>query len=140
MKNILVSYQSKHGTTKKYAEAIAVYINAKHLNSTAISIEDCKKKDIDKADAILLGCWTNGLMILFQHPDKPWVSFAKKLPSITDKRIGLFTTYKIATGSVFRKMTNALDGKIKTVEFEIKSRNGLLSVKDKQLIDIFIST
>ncbi|MBN2520720.1 MAG: hypothetical protein JXB17_09470, partial [Bacteroidales bacterium] len=64
--------------------------------------------------------------------------FAKQLPDLNRKKIGLFTTYKVATGSMFQNMKKRLSDKIDEVSIEIKSRNGELSEMDKILLEKFI--
>lgn len=139
VKKILVSYQSKHGTTKKYAEGIATFLNKNAVKATAKTISDCTVEEIEACDAILFGCWTHGLMIFLQHPEKKWVEFAKKLPALENKKVGLFTTYKLATGSMFKKMASAFEGKKASIDLEIKSKNGLLSAGNEEALIKFIN-
>ena len=94
---------------------------------------------LNNVDYVLFGCWTNGLMVILQHPDKEWEDFAAKLPSMPDVKVVLFTTYKILTGSMFRNMYKQLKGKFATPSLELKSRNGSLSEKDKQALENLIS-
>ncbi|MBN1596687.1 MAG: flavodoxin domain-containing protein [Bacteroidales bacterium] len=138
MKNILITYQSRTGITKKYAEEIAAYLKTKIPGTTVLSVKECNNELISKADLILLGCWTNGLMIFLQHPDKVWKNFAKGLPSVKDKKVGLFATYKLATGSMFKKMKVHLSAKTSDIAVELKSKRGNLSDNDKSLLDQII--
>lgn len=55
-------------------------------------------------------------------------------------RIGLFTTYKIATGSMFARTRAALAGKAGRVELELKSRDGHLSDAGRLALDRFLGT
>ena len=90
MKNVLITYLSKTGITKKYAEEINTYLTEKGIKTALISIEEFDPKLVKEAEGILFGCWTHGLMIIFQHPDKPWVKFVNTLPDMKDKKIGMF--------------------------------------------------
>lgn len=139
MKKVIVAYQSKTGTTKKYGEEIAKYLGSKKLNPNAVSIEDCNMKLVEEADVILLGCWTAGLMLFLQHPEKKWVTFAKSLPAMHHKKIGLFTTYKLATGSMFGKMRKHIGDKVNGIQIELKSKHGELSESDKKILDQLIN-
>jgi len=138
MKNLLITYNSKTGKTKKYAEEINNYIKNKGVKTALISIDEFDIALAKNVEGILFGAWTNGLMIFLQHPDKAWVKFAKNLPEIKDKKVGLFTTYLLATGSMFKKMKIHLGGKISESMFELKSKKGKLSDHDKMLLDNFI--
>ena len=63
-------------------------------------------------------------MIVGQHPDQPWVAFARALPALTGPRVGLFTTYKLATGGMFAQMRRHLADRTSAPRMELKSRNG----------------
>ena len=139
MKTAVIVYHSKTGTTKKYAEEISKYLKSKGLDTQVTSIQAYSEDMLNNVDYVLFGCWTNGLMVILQHPEKKWGDFAAKLPSIPDVKVALFTTYKILTGSMFRNMYKQLKGKFATPSLELESRNGSLSEEDKQAIENFIS-
>jgi len=138
MKTAVIVYHSKTGTTKKYAEEIASYLKSKGVSTRISSIQAFQGNLLSDSDLVFLGCWTNGLMFILQHPEKEWVDFATKLPSVPDVKVALFTTYKILTGSMFRNMYKQLTGKFAPPSLELKSRNGSLSEKDKQALDNLI--
>jgi flavodoxin len=137
MKKAIIFYHSKHGTTKKYAEEIGSYLIGKGVTPQISSITDYSGQAINEADYLFIGCWTSGLFFFLQHPEKVWVEFATKLPIQFNGKVALFTTYKVATGSMFRKMRNKLTFKVSSSN-ELKSRNGLLSENDKACLDLFI--
>lgn len=126
-----VTYLSKTGITRKYASEMDAFLRANQIESVMQNIHDANPADSSEADLVLLGAWCHGLFILLQHPDKPWVKFALQLPDLSGKKVALFTTYKLATGSMFRKMQKPLKlGENQSVEI-FKSRNGSLSEEDK---------
>lgn len=126
-----VTYLSKTGITRKYASEIDALLRANQVESIMQNIHDADPSNAAEADLVLLGAWCHGLFILLQHPDKPWVEFARQLPDLSGKKVALFTTYKLATGSMFRKMQKQLKlGEDQRVEI-FKSRNGSLSKEDK---------
>jgi len=139
MKTAAIVYRSRTGTTRRYAEEIAAYLRTKGVQSQVSSIGDCDMSQLANVDYLLLGCWTNGLMVVLQHPDEPWLAFARDLPPMARPRVGLFTTYRLLTGSMFAKMRDALAGKAPDVSLELKSRDGRLSERDKQALDQFVS-
>jgi flavodoxin len=139
MKTAAILYHSKTGTTKRYADEISKYLQSKGLDTQVTSIQAYSEDMLNNVDYVLFGCWTNGLMVILQHPEKIWVDFAAKLPSKRDVKVALFTTYKILTGSMFRNMYKELKGNFAPPSLELKSRNGSLSEKDKQALENFIS-
>lgn len=88
---------------------------------------------------IFLGCWTKGLMVIAQHPDKTWKKFVKSVEIPKNSKICLFTTYKIATGTMFSQMRKSFNGLNHSSYLKIKSKNGSLSNENARLIDYYIS-
>ncbi len=138
MKTAVVIYNSKTGTTKKYAEEIASYLKTKGVSTKVSSIQAFQENLLSDADYVFLGSWTNGLMFILQHPDQEWKDFAAKLPSMPSGKLNLFTTYKILTGSMFRKMYQQVNEKFSEPSLELKSRNGSLSTADQLKLDSII--
>lgn len=139
MKKAIVYYSSKKGTTKYFGEEIGVYLKEKHYETKVISVLDAKPEQIDDVELVLLGGWTHGLFIIFQHPDKNWINFTKSLPPLKGKKVGLFTTYKIATGSLFRKMKKYLKNKTDNIDFTLESKSEKLLDSHKVLLDKFLT-
>ncbi len=136
MKNVLIVYNSKTGITKKYAENIASFLKGKGASCIVKADEAYNAADLTTASHVLLGCWTSGLFLFLQHPNPDWVTFAKALPSLNDKKTGLFTTYKLATGSMFPKMRDKINANPSLL---LRSKNGILSETDEFLLTDFIS-
>ncbi len=140
MKNALIIYHSKTGITKRFAGEISKYCQNNGINATVISISDFNTGRLTGIDYLFLGCWTSGLMIAFQHPDKSWIDFARLLPEITSGKVILFTTYKLAAGSMFKKMKKHIQCKNDNIVAELKSRNGYLTDKNIALLDHILKT
>lgn len=134
MNKALIIHHSKTGTTLKFGREIADFCKKRGINSRLISIEEFNKKDLAGVNYLFLGCWTQGHFIFNQHPDINWVQFAEKLPDLNDRKIILFTTYKIATGTMFRKMKEQLKCDSKYFALELKSRNGRLKNENSDLL------
>ena len=97
-----------------------------------------KEEMLTNADYLLFGCWTNGLFLFLQNPDKVWVKFAQKLPEIKTQKLALFTTFKARTGSMFKNMEKELKISNQTVA-TLKSRNGKVAESDKLILDNYIN-
>ncbi len=133
-----VVYRSRSGRTRQYAEAIGAHLRSRGVETTVSSIGDCDMAALAGVDLLLLGAWTNGLLVVMQHPDRPWVDFAHDLPQIRG-RVGLFTTYQLATGSMFRRMRDELRGRTPEPVLELKSRDGRLSDQARAALDGFVA-
>ena len=104
--NTLIAYDSKHGNTKKAAENIHKYLSDSGKKAIIKSVEDVTDADIKNAEKLVLGCWTMGLLIIFQHPSTPFLDFIKRVKDLKNKQIYLFCTYKIAIGKTLEKMSS----------------------------------
>jgi flavodoxin len=134
-----VVYRSHTGRTRQFAEAIAAELRQQGIGAEVASVGECDTARLATVDYLLLGCWTNGLFVVLQHPDEPWLAFVRDLPPIARARVGLFTTYQLLTGSMFPKMRDALAGRTPTPSLELKSRNGRLSELDRQALARFVA-
>jgi flavodoxin len=138
MPTAVVVYRSATGTTRHLAEEIGTHLGSRGVTTSVQSVGDADPADLAGVDIVLLGCWTSGLLVVAQHPDEPWVAFVRDLPALPHARVGLFTTYKLATGSMFAKMRAALAGKADRIDVELKSRNGHLSDAGRAALDRFL--
>jgi flavodoxin len=139
MKRAVIVYRSRTGTTRRLAEEIGAFLATRDIDPRVVSVGECDVQALRDVDYLLLGCWTSGLMILRQRPDRPWVDFARAMPAITGPRIGLFTTYKLATGGMFAQMRRQLAGRVPAPGLELKSRTGRLSDGDRRALERFIA-
>lgn len=139
MKQAIVIYHSRTGTTKKYAAEIGKHLDSKGIGVKVLSTTEFEPDMTENMDYVLLGCWTNGLFFILQHPDKDWQDFASKLRANPDAKLALFTTYKFATGSMFRKMNDHLKNKFSSPAIHLKSKDGILSNSDQLDLDSLLS-
>jgi len=139
MKKAIIIYQSKKGTTRKLGNEIGRFLEIKGINSEVVSLEDYDHRDLSVYEYVFLGCWTKGLMVIAQHPDKTWKKFVKSVEIPKNSKICLFTTYKIATGTMFSRMRKSFNGTNHSTYLKIKSKNGSLSNENARLMDCYIS-
>jgi flavodoxin len=138
MKNAIIYYQSKTGTTKNYAEEISAYIQNKNIKTLCLPVDEYNETMHQNADFVLLGCWTKGLMIFLQRPDKTWSEFAKNMNISKNAKLALFATYKVRTGSMFKNMKKHLNHSGVQSLTNLKSKNGKLSADDKAILDNYL--
>ncbi len=139
MKRAVIVYRSRTGTTRQLAEEISAYLATRDIDPQVVSVGECDVQALRDVDYLLLGCWTGGFMIVRQHPDQPWVDFAQAIPATTGPRLGLFTTYKLATGSMFAQMRRHLVGRLSAPALELKSRTGRLSESNRRALERFVA-
>ena len=139
MKKALIIHQSKKGHTRRYGEEIGKFLTEKGIDSKVISLEEYNADLLQDVSHLFLGCWTGGLFFFAQHPDQAWIHTVKKMALPEGIQIGLFTTYLLATGSMFRAMKKYIPGKEGMPMPEWRSKNSLLSEADKESINKFIA-
>ena len=138
MKTAAIVYRSRTGTTRRLAEEIGAFLATRDIEPKVVSIEECDVHTLAAVDYLFLGCWTGGLMVVLQHPDQEWIEFTRRLPAIAGPRVGLFTTYKLASGSIFAQMRKHLASKVPAIGLELRSKTGRLSDTDKQELERFL--
>ncbi len=139
MSKAVVVYRSQTGTTRRFGEEIAAFLESRGVEARAVSVGDCDPASLADADFVLFGCWTSGLFVIAQHPDRPWVDFVRELPVMKGPKVGLFTTYKLVTGSMFGRMREELAGKTAAPKLELKSRDGHLHEEHKRALEAFVA-
>jgi hypothetical protein len=116
---------------------MADFLRGRGVNVQATSVETADMRALEQADHVLLGCWTSGLFVLLQRPRPPWTTFVRSLPTLKAK-IGLFTTYKVATGPMLEKMAACLGDNAAAVTLTLKARSGRLTDEHRSALDAFI--
>jgi len=134
-----VVYRSHSGVTRRYAEEIAGHLRGCGVDTTVASVGECDTRSLAEVDLLLLGCWTSGLFVIRQHPDQPWVAFAREIPALPHARVALFTTYRLATGGMFRRMQAELPPGVPEPALTLRSRDGRLSEADGTALDRFVA-
>ncbi len=139
MQKALIVYLSKKGTTKFYAHNIGKYLAIKGYIPSVKSVSKVTPDEVMDYHIIILGAWTRGCCLLFQHPAKPWKRLVNKLPSLKEKKIGLFTTYKITPGCMFKSMSKALTSNQALPSLFLKSKTEDLSKENKKELDCWLN-
>lgn len=118
-----------------------MYLWSKGLDVSLSSISDFDKQRLLKSDIVLSGCWTCGWFVIGQHPHRKWIDFSKSVAGLMDERkVMFFTTYKIRTGSMHRRMRKAMNMTGKGVSAFLKSKTARLTEEDKTKLDTFIQS
>jgi flavodoxin len=131
LEKALIIYHSKTGTTKKFGFAIRDYLQTLDIECKAIPIQNFTIEDLNNINFLFLGCWTSGLFVIMQHPEKEWIEFAKKLPDLKSIKLALFATYKLLSGSMFISMKKHLKPASLNIGLTLKSKSQTLTEQDK---------
>lgn len=125
--NVVIVFDSKTGTTKAAAEAMAELVRAAGHQCTVSSVQDTDPAIVSAADAICVGSWCKGLFFVLQHATKATTDFIDGLPSLDGKPAAVFCTYKTAVGGMLSKMAVRLRNRGADVTGMFRSRGPVAS-------------
>jgi flavodoxin len=138
MTTAAIVYCSATWTTAGLAEDIARHLSRRGIETRVASIGEIDTAGLADIDYLFLGCWTHGWFVVNQHPDQAWVDWARELPRLEKPRVALFTTYKIATGSMFRRMRRVLRDRAPRIGLELKAKGTQLTDEGRRALDAFL--
>lgn len=120
--NTVIMYDSRTGTTAAASEAMRRTFEGRGHQCRVQSIAQATSADISQADLVCIGTWVKGLFIILQHPNDGAMQYIEQLDDLRGKKVIVFCTYKLATGSTLRQMTEAVERKGATVVGGFKFR------------------
>lgn len=120
--NIAIVYESNTGTTATAAQAMGRELTRLGHQCQVQSVAKADPAEVAKADLICIGAWVKGLLIIGQHPSEGALKFIRRLGSLPGKRVAVFCTYKIATGSALSQLATPLEteGAVVVARFQFR--------------------
>ena len=103
----VVIYESLTGNTRKAAGFIAAELERGGVATTVAPITAIDYQALAEADLVVVGTWTDGLVLFGQRPGRS--GRLKKLPYISGKRCAVFVTYAIDAGKVLDKLVALME-------------------------------
>jgi flavodoxin len=137
MQKAIIIIQNSNNTTKRFGEEIANFLLKRGLMAELIPINSFEPRKLEGADYLLLSGWRND-HLFSKNPDSEWSNFIKKLPTLKGVRTALFTTYKLFSNRLIKKMKKELSEKTEELDYAFTSRDGSLSIPEKMAINDFI--
>jgi flavodoxin len=137
MQKAIIIVQDNSKTTKRFGEEIANFLLKRGLMAELIPINSFEPRKLEGADYLLLSGWRND-HLFSKQPDSEWLNFVKTLPTLNGIKTALFTTYKLFSNSLLKRMKKYLSDKSENLEFAFTSRDGSLSIPEKMAINDFI--
>lgn len=120
--NVAIIHDSRTGTTRAAAEAMAAVLRACEHEVTVQSVREADPEQAAQADALCIGSWTQGLFFVLQHPTAATLEFIDRLPSLRGKPAAVFCTYKTSPGGLLRMLSSRLSARGAVVTGQFKSR------------------
>lgn len=98
----VVIYESLTGRTARAAELIGEQLRGAGVPATVCPVNHIDYQALSEADVVLVGSWTDGIVIAGQKPGRAWR--LRGMPAITGKPAFVFATYAIDPGRVLDKL------------------------------------
>lgn len=138
MTTAAIVYCSATWTTAGLAEDIDRHLRERGIESQVAAIGEIDTAGLAEVDYLFLGCWTHGWFVVNQHPEQAWVDWTRELPRLDRPKVALFTTYKLATGSMFPRMRGTLAPTGAQVGLELKARGRTMTEEGRRALDAFL--
>jgi len=103
----VVIYESLTGNTRKAAGFIGAGLERRGVETTVANITAIPYQALAEADLVIVGTWTDGLVLFGQRPGRS--GRLKKLPYISGKRCAVFCTYAVDAGNVLDKLVSMME-------------------------------
>lgn len=104
----VIVYDSVTGNTRRAASLIADALGRAGIDATVFPVTAYNPDAIARADLVLVGSWTDGLILAGQRPGRK--KRFTHLPDLTGKRAAVFCTYAVNPGRTLDKLTKVVEG------------------------------
>ena len=118
---IAIVYDSRTGTTRAAAEDMARIATDRGHTCSVAAVADADASEVNDADAVCVGSWTEGLFFILQHATKATMEFIDRL-SLDGTPAVVFCTYKTSPGKMLDKMADRLETRGATVTGRFRSK------------------
>ncbi len=107
----LVCYESAGGRTAGVARDLADRLRSEGMEATALPLVKVMAADLAAADLVVVGAWTEGLVVARVHPARAAVAWLQRLPRMAAKPVAVFCTYSVAPRGTLAEMTKLLEAR-----------------------------
>jgi flavodoxin len=104
----VIIFDSVTGNTRQAANNIADVLFAEGIGSNLLTITDVSEQAIADADLVIVGSWTDGLLVVGQRPGRH-KRFTRLLPDLTGKRCAVFCTFAFREGNTLQKLQDIVE-------------------------------
>ncbi|MDA8072673.1 MAG: hypothetical protein M0Z82_13995 [Actinomycetota bacterium] len=115
---VLVAYESRGGRTRRAAEAVATAVRERGSNATLKALSETTAQDIERSDAVAVGSWVEGFIVVNVGPAKAALRAVGQLPDMGGKPTAVFCTYAVNPRTALATLRRSLEAKGATVVAE----------------------
>ncbi|HEX2851372.1 MAG TPA: flavodoxin domain-containing protein [Acidimicrobiales bacterium] len=103
----VVIYESLTGNTRRAAGQIGTLLEASGVATKVMPITDIDYQALGDADLVIVGTWTDGLVLFGQRPGR--AGRLRSMPFVAGKRCAVYVTYAIDQGRALEKLAAILE-------------------------------
>ncbi len=108
---VLITYESRGGRTRRAAEAVAAAIRALGFEAIVKTFKEVTAAEVAQSDAIAVGTWVEGFLFFGVGPAKGALEGIGRLPALGGKPTGVFCTYALNPRDTLPTLRKALETK-----------------------------
>lgn len=108
---VLVVYESRGGTTKRAAEAVAKAIGAAGHEAVLRPVAQAGPEDLEGADALFVGSWVEGYILFGVRPAHAARTWLGRLPTLAGTPAGAFCTYAFHPRGTLAELRRGLEAR-----------------------------
>ena len=108
---VLVAYESRGGRTRRAAEAAAAAIRVRGSDVTLKALSETTAEDTEHADAVAIGSWVEGFIVVKVGPAKAALKAIERLPAMGGKPAAVFCTYAANPRATLATLRRSLEAK-----------------------------
>ncbi len=102
-------YESMTGNTKRAAEMLGGAARAAGAEVSVRPVAEPDLHELARADALLIGTWTDGMILFGMRPGG--ARRLRAMPLIHGKPVGIFCTYAVNPGRTLDKLESIVRGR-----------------------------
>lgn len=107
-RRVLVAYDSRGGNTRKAAETVAQRLGHRGPAVDVLPITSVGPDELASADLLVLGTWTDGMIVGGMAPAPSTVKWMTDLPRLAGKDVAVFCTYAVNAGRAPARLAAAM--------------------------------
>ena len=108
---VLVAYESRSGRTRRAAEAVASAVRERGSNATVKALAETTAQDIENYDALAIGTWVEGFIVVKVGPARSALDAVARLPAMEGKPAAVFCTYGASPRATLATLRRSLEAK-----------------------------
>ena len=126
-------YESLTGNTRRAGELIGAELASRGVAVTVCPINAISYQALARADLVIIGSWTDGLLLVGQRPGRS--GRLRAMPVIDGKRCLVYLTYAIDPGKALRKLEAIVEERGGTVLGGLAIHRGKLEEGARELAE-----